>query len=59
MRRFYCDCCNREILEKEQMFSMEIRKGQDKEIVFEDMCRDCHEDIKRVINNAQLWMLNK
>ena len=49
MRRFYCDCCNREILDKEQFFSMEIRKGQDKEVEFEDMCFDCYEDIKRTI----------
>ena len=58
MRKIYCDCCQREIKNVEQMFSMEIKKGQDKEIVFEDMCIDCYSSIRVVINNAQFWMLN-
>ena len=51
MRKIYCDCCDREIRSAEQLFSMEISKCQDKEIIIEDMCIDCYERIKFVIKN--------
>lgn len=49
MRRIYCDCCSREIFETEQLFNLEINKGQDKEIILDDMCTDCYEEIKRTM----------
>lgn len=55
MRRIYCDCCKREIRSVEQLFGIEIKKGQDKEIVLEDVCINCYEKIKQVIDNAELW----
>jgi hypothetical protein len=58
MRKIYCDCCKREILSVEQLFSMEIKKGQDMEIVLKDMCANCYERIMQVINNAEMWMLS-
>ena len=54
MRIIYCDCCRRKIRETEQLFSLEIRKRQDKEIVLNDMCSDCYKRIKDVIDNAEL-----
>lgn len=56
MRKIYCDCCKREIRGTEQLFSIEIKKGQDLEILLEDMCDDCYENIRHVIDNAQLWI---
>lgn len=55
MKITYCDCCKREIYEEEQLFSMEIKKRQDKEIVLEDMCADCYERIKYIVDNADSW----
>lgn len=52
MRRIYCDCCKREIMDTEPIYNMEIKQGQDKEIVLEDMCIDCFQDIERIIDNA-------
>lgn len=58
MRKIYCDCCRREVRGTEQLFSMEIKRGSDKEIVIEDMCDYCYEKVKNVVNNAQMWMLS-
>lgn len=58
MRKIYCDCCRREIRDTAPLFSMEIKRGQDKEIVIEDMCDDCYAKIKHVVDHAQLWILS-
>ena len=60
MRRVYCDCCSRQILKTEQIYSMEIKKGQDEEIILEDMCVDCYEQVKHIVYNAQKsWKMNR
>ena len=60
MRKIYCDCCKREIKNVEPMFKMEIFKGhietgRASEIILNDMCVDCYEKIKHIIDNAELW----
>ena len=59
MRKIYCDCCGIPVRDTERLFSLEIKRGQDKEIAFEDMCEDCYSNIMHVIHNAQIWMLDK
>ena len=59
MRKIYCDCCGRTIGDVEQLFSMEISKGQDNEIILNDMCVDCYERIKCIIDNAKSWRMNE
>lgn len=55
MRKVYCDCCKREIQGQEQLFSMIISKWQDREIVLDDVCVDCYERIKHIVDNAEVW----
>lgn len=55
MRKVYCDCCKRKIANMEPLYSMEIKKGQDQEVVLEDMCADCYERIKCIIDRAESW----
>lgn len=50
MRRVYCDCCQREIRGGEQIFSAEIKRGHDEEIILNDMCVDCYTDIRRIVD---------
>lgn len=58
MRKVYCDCCGRAIQSVEQLFSMEIKKGQDEEIILNDMCVDCFNRIKYIVDNAKSWGMN-
>lgn len=50
-----CDCCGRNINDFEQLFTIEISKGIDKEIVLNNVCVDCYDRFKHIINNAKLW----
>ena len=54
MRKIFCDCCNREIKSTEALYSMEITKGLNKELSIFDMCRDCYNRIKQVVDNAMM-----
>ena len=58
VRKVYCDCCGRAIQSAEPLFSMEISRGQDKEIILEDMCIDCYERIKYIVDNARSWRMS-
>lgn len=58
MRKVYCDCCSREIQSTEQIYSMEIKKGQDEEIILKDMCVDCYERIKYIVDNTKSWRMS-
>ena len=55
MKKTYCDCCKREVLNTKQLFSVEIKRGQDKDISLEDVCIDCYETIKNVIEKLEYW----
>ena len=58
MKKVYCDCCGRVLKSTEPSFSMEIKKGQDDEIILEDMCIDCYERIKYIVDNAKSWRMS-
>lgn len=55
MRKIFCDCCKREIRNVEHIYSIEIKKGQDNEIILEEICSDCYDSVKRVLTNARLY----
>lgn len=55
MRVIYCDCCKAKISETEQKYSVEIKKGNDKEHILDDVCEDCYDRIKSIIDNAAKW----
>lgn len=50
-----CDCCGRNISDFEPLFSIEISKGIDKEIVLNNVCVDCYDRFKYFIDNAKIW----
>lgn len=58
MIKIYCDCCKREINDAEPKYSIEIKKGNDKEIILNDVCDDCFERFNIVIENAEKWRIN-
>lgn len=58
MKRIYCDCCKREISNLEPKYSIEIKRGNDDEHILEDVCQDCYESFRNIINNAERWRTN-
>ena len=63
MRKTYCDCCKREVKDVEQLFGMVLTKGRIEngrtvEVILDDMCIDCYEQIKHMIDNAELWRMS-
>ena len=56
MKRIYCDCCKREISNLEPIYSIEIKRGNDMEIVLNDVCIECYEHFTNIIDNAERWM---
>ena len=55
MKVVYCDCCKVKITEVEQRFSIEIKNGNDKEHILDDICEDCYSRFKSIIDNAERW----
>lgn len=55
MRVAYCDCCKAKIGTYEKIYSLEIKQGNDKEIVLDDVCEDCFDRFKSIIDNAERW----
>ena len=55
MKKTFCDCCKREIGEFEKIFSMYVANGASKEMHIKDMCIDCYDRIKQVVDNAERW----
>ena len=59
MRVAYCDCCKTKIGTYEKIYSLEIRCGNDKEFVLDDVCKDCFDRFKGIIENAEQWRKNQ
>lgn len=58
MKRIYCDCCKFEIPSFEPKYSIEIKRENDDEHILEDVCQDCYERFRNIINNAERWRTN-
>lgn len=58
MIKIYCDCCKRKINDAESRYSIEIKKGNDREIILNDVCDDCFERFNCIIENAEKWRIN-
>lgn len=58
MKKTFCDCCKREIGEFEKIFSMHVMNGATTEIRIRDMCTDCCDRIKQIVDNAERWRKN-
>lgn len=58
MKTVYCDCCKRQITNFEPIYSIEIKRGNDDEHILEDVCQDCYERFRNVIDNAERWRMN-
>ncbi len=55
MRVIYCDCCKRKTGNYEQIYSVKIYHGNDKEFILNDVCEDCYDSFRNVIDNAETW----
>ena len=55
MKILYCDCCKRKIYETERKYSIEIKRGNDKEHILDDVCEDCYDRFRNIIDNAEKW----
>ena len=55
MKVIYCDCCKRKISDAEKVFSIEIKCGNDKEYILDDVCEDCYDRFRNIIDNAEKW----
>ena len=55
MKVIYCDCCKRKISDAEKVYSIEIKCGYDKEHILDDVCEDCYDRFKNIIDNAEKW----
>ena len=53
MRRIFCDCCEKEIFEMQNIYSMEIKRGNDLEIIVRDMCESCYQQIIWVVDHKR------
>ena len=58
MIKIYCDCCKRKINDVEPKYSIEIKKENDVEIMWDDVCDDCFERFNSIIENAEKWKIN-
>ena len=56
--KIYCDCCKRKINDAESRYSIEIKKGNDREIILNDVCDDCFERFNSIIENAEKLRIN-
>lgn len=55
MKVIYCDCCKRKISDAEKVYSIEIKCGNDMEYILDDVCEDCYDRFRNIINNAEKW----
>lgn len=58
MIKTFCDCCKREIRDIEKRFSMRIIAGCHQEMHIQDMCIDCYDRIKQIVDKAEYWRKN-
>lgn len=56
--KIYCDCCKRKINDVEPKYSIEIKKGNDKEIILNYVCDNCFGRFNSIIENAEKWRTN-
>ena len=59
MKVLYCDCCKRKIGDCEQVYSIEIKHGNDKEFILDDVCDECYGKFRDIIENAEKWRQNR
>lgn len=59
MRVAYCDCCKGKIGTYEKIYSLQIKHGNDDEFILEDVCEDCFDRFKGIIENAEKWRKNQ
>ena len=59
MKVLYCDCCKRKIGVYEQVYSIEIKHGVDNEFILDDVCDECYEKFKDIIENAERGRQNR
>lgn len=55
MKVIYCDCCKRKISDAEKVYSIEIKCGNDKEHILDDVCENCYDRFRNIIDNAEKW----
>ena len=55
MKVIYCDCCKRKISDTEKVYSIEIKCGNDKEHILDDVCEDCYDRFRNIMDNAEKW----
>ena len=53
MKVLYCDCCKRKIRDCEQVYSIGIKHGTDKEFILDDVCDECYGKFRDIIENAE------
>lgn len=53
MRVVYCGCCKRKISAYEKIYFLEIKHGNDKEFVLDDVCEDCFDRFEEIIKNSE------
>ena len=41
------------------MYSIEIKHGVDNEFILDDVCDECYEKLKDIIENAERWRQNR
>ena len=59
MRVTLCDCCKRQIKDKEKIYSMKITSGNTLEMNIGDICTGCYNDIKQIINRISSFSRSK
>ena len=55
LKVIYCDCCKRKISDAEKVYSIEIKCGNDKEHILDDVCENCYDRFRNIIDNAEKW----
>lgn len=55
MKILYCDCCKRKISDVEKKYFIEIKCRNDKEHILDDVCEDCYDRFRNIIDNAEKW----
>ena len=58
VRVILCDCCKRQIRDTEKTYSMKITSGNTLEMNIVDICTDCYNNIKQIVNKLSSWRKN-
>lgn len=58
MKITLCDCCKRQLRDTEKIYSMKIISGGHLEMDVRDVCIDCYDRIKQVVDKAEFWRKN-